>query len=48
VEAADGVTDSRRERFILRVDNLAPREHLIVIRGYDAAGNAGLAKILVR
>lgn len=48
VEAADGVTDSPRERFLIRLENLSPREHLVVIRVYDAAGNAGLAKVVVR
>ncbi len=47
VEAADGVTDSNRERFELRLSNLAAGEHLVVIRVYDAAGNAGLAKVVV-
>ncbi|MCU1339953.1 MAG: hypothetical protein JWO19_5534 [Bryobacterales bacterium] len=47
VEAADGVTDSARERFLLRLENFPPGEHLVVIRVYDAAGNAGLAKIVV-
>ena len=48
VEAADGVTDSAREQFHIRIANLAPGEHLIVIRVYDVAGNAGLAKVVVR
>jgi len=48
LEASDGVTDSARERFELRLDNLKPGEHLIVFRAYDAAGNAGLAKVIVR
>jgi hypothetical protein len=47
VEAADGVTDSPRERFFVRVDNVSAGEHLIVIRVYDAAGNAGLTKVIV-
>jgi hypothetical protein len=47
VEAYDGVTDSEHERFPVRVTNLAPGEHLVVIRVYDAAGNAGLAKVVV-
>ena len=48
VEAVDGVTDSAREQFRIHIDNLPPGEHLIVIRAYDVAGNAGLAKVVVR
>ncbi len=48
VEAADGVTDSARERFLIRLDKVSAGEHLIVIRVYDAAGNAGLTKVVVR
>ncbi len=48
LEASDGVTDSARERFELRLDNLKAGEHLIVFRAYDGAGNAGLAKVVVR
>ena len=48
VEALDGVTDSARERFLIHLDNFPPGEHLIVIRAYDVAGNAGLAKVVVR
>jgi sugar lactone lactonase YvrE len=48
VEASDGVTDSPRERFPVRIESLSPGEHLIAVRVYDAAGNAGLTKIVVR
>jgi hypothetical protein len=48
VEAADGVTDSAKERFELRLENLAAGEHLITVRVFDAAGNAGLAKMVAR
>jgi len=48
VEASDGVTDSNRERFNIRLPNLPAGEHLVVIRVFDAAGNAGLAKVIVR
>ena len=48
VEAADGVTDSSSERFLIRIPDFPPGEHLIVIRAYDAAGNPGLAKVVVR
>jgi hypothetical protein len=48
IEANDGVTDSPQERFLLRLENPSAREHLIVIRVYDAANNAGLTKVVVR
>ncbi|MDP8990166.1 MAG: hypothetical protein M3N41_08840 [Acidobacteriota bacterium] len=48
VEAVDGVTDSAREQYRIHIENLPPGEHLIVIRAYDVAGNAGLAKVVVR
>jgi hypothetical protein len=48
VEAADGVTDSSVERFNIRMLSFPPGEHLVVIRAYDAAGNSGLAKVVVR
>jgi sugar lactone lactonase YvrE len=48
VEAADGVTDSAREQFKIRITDLPAAEHLIVIRAFDAAGNAGLTKVVVR
>jgi hypothetical protein len=48
VEAADGVTDSARERFLIRLDKVSAGEHLIVIRVYDVAGNVGLTKVVVR
>jgi hypothetical protein len=48
VEAADGVTDSPHEQFHIVVDKLLPGEHLLVVRAYDTANNAGLAKVVVR
>lgn len=48
VEAADGVTDSPSETFHVRLDNLRAGEHLVVVRVYDSAGNAGLAKLVIR
>ena len=48
VEAYDGVTDSPQERFIIALPNLPAGEHLISVRVYDAAGNAGLAKYVAR
>lgn len=47
LEAADGVVDSHREKFVLQLDTLSPGEHLIVLRTVDSAGNTGLAKIVL-
>jgi sugar lactone lactonase YvrE len=48
VEAADGVTDSPHEEFHIAIDKLRPGEHLLVVRAYDTANNAGLAKVVIR
>ena len=44
----DGVLDGRLERFTLPTGNLGRGEHLVVLRVRDRAGNAALAKSLVR
>ncbi len=46
--AEDGVADSPRERFLLRLANPPPGEHVVTIRVYDAADNAGLTKVILR
>jgi hypothetical protein len=43
----DGVIDSLAESFSLRIDNLPPGEHLIAVRAYDSANNAGVGRFLV-
>ena len=48
VEAMDGVTDSEREQFHITSEHIRPGEHLLVVRVYDTANNAGLAKIVIR
>jgi hypothetical protein len=48
LEAVDGVTDSPRERFHLHMDNLRSGEHLLVVRVYDTANNAGLARTTLK
>jgi hypothetical protein len=48
LEAADGIIDSASERFVLRLENVSPGEHLVVVRVYDAADNAGLTKVVLR
>jgi WD40 repeat protein len=48
VEAADGVTDSPREQYHIAIEHLRAGEHLLVVRAYDTANNAGLAKVVIR
>ena len=48
VDAADGVIDSLREKFVLDLTGVAPGEHLLVIRVADSANNFGLAKVLLK
>jgi hypothetical protein len=47
LEAVDGVIDSQRERFMVRLDRLSPGEHVLVLRAVDSANNAGLAKVVL-
>src|SRR5437588_1695396 len=48
VEAADGVTDSPHEQYHIAIDKLRAGEHLLVVRAYDTANNAGLAKVVIK
>jgi hypothetical protein len=48
IESVDGITDSPQERFRVHLAKLSPGEHLLVFRVYDTAGNAGLAKVVLR
>ncbi len=48
ITSDDGIIDSRSETFTVRVGNLGPGEHVIILRAFDTAGNAGLGKALVR
>ena len=48
VEAADGVIDSLREKFVLDLPGLTAGEHLVVIRAADSANNTGVAKVVLR
>jgi hypothetical protein len=47
VESTDGVTDSPQERFHIHIERLKPGEHLVVVRVYDNANNAGLARLIL-
>ena len=44
----DGILDALKEEFTLRPGDLAPGEHLVVLRVRDRAGNTALAKSLLR
>ena len=44
----DGVADSRQETFTVKSEELQPGEHVIVLRAFDTAGNAGIGKAVVR
>lgn len=44
----DGVIDSRAETFTVRTGKLGPGEHIITLRAFDTAGNAGIGKAVVR
>ena len=48
LDAADGILDSLSERIEVRLEALPPGEHLLAVRAYDSAGNAGLNKIVLR
>jgi len=48
MEAADGVIDSPREKFVLDLSALTPGEHLLVIRAADSANNTGVAKVILK
>ncbi len=47
VEPVSGITDSPEERFHIAAP-VGPGEHLVVVRAVDGAGNAGLAKTVIR
>jgi hypothetical protein len=47
VYADDGIVDSRRESFTIRLPDLPAGEHLLTLRVRDHAGNAGLGKALI-
>ncbi|MFB3922861.1 MAG: hypothetical protein ACE145_14140 [Terriglobia bacterium] len=48
IQSDDGVVDSRREVFTVKAEKLPPGEHILVLRAYDTAGNAGVGKAVVR
>jgi len=43
----DGIVDSQRETFTVRLPRMDPGEHIVSLRVYDTAGNAGIGKAVV-
>lgn len=48
VPADDGIVDSQVETFVVKAGKLEPGEHLVRLRAFDIAGNAGVGKAVVR
>lgn len=44
----DGIVDAQRETFTVKIEKLDPGEHVVTLRAYDTAGNAGVGKAVVR
>ena len=43
----DGIVDSRKETFTVRVTHLTAGEHVVSVRAYDTAGNVGVGKAVL-
>lgn len=48
VFADDGIADSAEERFSVQISSAAAGEHIVTLRVFDASGNAGNARAVVR
>jgi len=44
----DGIVDSRKETFTVKLDHMAPGEHILTLRAYDTSGNIGVGKAVIR
>jgi sugar lactone lactonase YvrE len=44
----DGIVDSRKETFTIRLSRLGTGEHVVSLRAYDTAGNVGVGKAVVQ
>jgi hypothetical protein len=44
----DGIVDSRKETFTLKLSSLAPGEHVLVLRAADTSGNIGVGKAVIQ
>ena len=48
IAPVDGILDSMREEFQLRLESVPAGEHVVVIRVADSGNNVGLAKVILR
>ena len=48
LEPTDGILDERKEDFLVRLPELTPGEHVIVVRVFDSSSNPGLAKAVLK
>jgi hypothetical protein len=44
----DGIVDSRKETFTVRLSKLGAGEHVVSLRAFDTAGNLGVGKCVLR
>jgi sugar lactone lactonase YvrE len=44
----DGIVDSRKETFTIKLTHLDAGEHILALRAYDTAGNPGVGKAVIR
>ena len=44
----DGIVDSRKETFTVKLSHLDAGEHILALRAYDTAGNPGVGKAVIR
>ena len=44
----DGIVDSRKEAFTIKLTHLAAGEHVLVLRASDTSGNIGVGKAVIR
>jgi hypothetical protein len=43
----DGIVDSRRETFTVKLAHLTPGEHILALRASDTSGNIGVGKVVI-
>jgi hypothetical protein len=44
----DGIVDSRKESFTIKLTHLSPGEHVLALRAADTSGNIGVGKAIIR